>query len=565
MSSKTVPNEILIQVFRLLQRRDIESSMYVCKRWYKVAVPFYFQDVQIRENPIKNDAIFSNGLWTRTLTLHKARPNEIAKGLEGLIFLRLLSHLLNLEKLEFQSRFLSRRYLSILSQVKHTNMYSQHIKEIVFYSNNPTERVSHFLACYNFRKSITRLSTNVSNHDLLSTQSKGLSYYLPQFVCLTHLTYDCPEKNDVTLFDILLCCENMVDLKFSSRYPIPPRANSQIGTTSNRHLKRLTLSLEIHTPVYMNYIRIVQPLDYLHLTILGNEREFFWMVEPFADMLQKFKDLRIDFNENDSSILLSPTNSFYNVLCKLEGKRDAQCHVTFYPPEGPVGERITACGDKVNYSASMELFDGRYFAEIFSFIDREGIVTSLAFKQYQLSISDLLYFSNILTYAKTFPRLETLSMDVGFLQLKANRTEIRINCPTPWQDLFNTLYDYLPQAETITCTQENTFRGTDHKYIWDLSAFKNLKSFNFRVSRRTFQETTYVLLNFDYQRSHCGKKMYLDRTSKEISSMLVRANPRLVHNKRRTVSVTIKVHSPSVEINCDPHNLYRIEPVEYST
>ncbi|KAG2210069.1 hypothetical protein INT47_003505 [Mucor saturninus] len=356
----------------------------------------------------------------------------------------------------------------------------------------------------------------------------------------------------------------MVDLKFSSRYPIPPRANSQIGTTSNRHLRQLTLSSEIHTPVYMDYIRIVQPLDYLHLTILSDEIEFFRLVEPFSDVLQKFKDLCIDFNKNDSSISLSPTNSFYNILCKLKGERDAQCHVTFYPPESPVGKRITACGDKLNYEATMDPFDGIYFAQRFGFIDREGIVTSLAFKQYQSSISDSLYFSTILTYAKTFPRLETLFMDVGFLQLKAHRTEIRINCPAPWQDLFNTLYDYLPQAETITCTRENIFHSTDRKYIWDLSAFKNLKSFNFRVSRRTFQQITYVLLNFDYHRSHCHKKMYLDRTFKEISSMLVGVNPRLVY-KRRTVSVTIKVHSPSVEINCDPHNLYRIEPVEYST
>lgn len=566
MSSKTVPNEILIQVFCLLGKEDIRSLLYVCKQWYIAAVPFHFRKIQIREAKIKVDSLFSNGYFTQELTLYKAHPTEIAlfdKALNESVFSRLLSALSNLEKLDFQSRVLSGHYISILCQLTDTDMYSKRIKEIVFNSDDSEERVSHFLACYNFRQSIERLETFVSSNDLMSTTSKNLTYFLPRFTCLTQLTYSCPEDSDITLFDILLCCENLIELEFNSRYPIPFRANNQVGTTSNVHLKRLTIASPINTTAYIDYIRILQSLDYLNLNIHDGEYEFFRLTEPFADELQKFKNLRINLSKRVElpEIPLSSTNEFYSVLCKLKGDKDLRYDVTFHPTESNIGKSIVVCEDQLKYEASLDKFDDRSFAERHNIVDRRGIVKSVTFIQ-KYAVHSL---PMTLDYAKTFPRLDNLCIDMGFLSLKINKTKVVVNGSTPWQAFFDKLYDYLPNSETITFEREVTFNSKKLGIAWDLTAFESLKSFSFCVDSKNLKHRDFVLLKFEYhgEDSHCYKRMFLnEKNEKNISANIVPIPSSKMNSN--TFIITIRIPNRLVKINCDPYSLYIIQPVEYS-
>lgn len=500
MSFQTIPNEILIRVFSLLDRDDIYSLIYVCKQCYVAAVVLYFQKIRIKEKHIKTDSLFLNGNLTQELTIYKGqiKNNFLDKESDESSFLQLLSSLPNLQKLDIQSRILSSRYLSILRELKNTDIYPQRIEEISFSSNSSEERTSHFLACYNFRKSIRRLETYVSSDDLILTTTKSLNYFLPKFTCLTQLTYICSKENDVTLFDILLCCKNIVNLKYTSRYPILLRANSQIGTTDNKHLKRLTISSPINTSAYINYVQIVQPLDYLNLNIWRDGYEIFRMIEPFADVFKKFKDFRITFDGGEDSLITAAfADTFYNVLCKLKGDKPVLYDATFTSSECPSDEIIAIRDGKLNFQYIMKEYDNRSFVEKHDIVDRHQVVKSLTFTEIRSSLSD------ILNYAKTFPRLEILYIQLLFLYVKISKTEITINCLNPWEAVLNQIHEYLPDAETITFERKNMFSGRKLEAICDLTAFKSLKIFNFYADPIKMQRYDFVFFKFDYGDSHC--------------------------------------------------------------
>ncbi|KAG2205579.1 hypothetical protein INT47_005954 [Mucor saturninus] len=423
MSFETLPNEILIQVFGLLHRNDVHSLMHVCKQWHMAAVLLYFQKIRVIEKHIKADSLFINGNFTQELTIYRGHTTKDPlreKESDKSTFLKLLSCLPNLEKIDIQSRTLPNQYMSILRELINTDTYPQRIEEISFYSHCPKERVSHFLSCYNFRKSIRRLETQVSSDFLISTTSKSLCYFLPQFTYLTQLTYSCSQEDDVTLFDILLCCENIVDFKYSSRYPIPSRASSQVGATCNKHLKRLTISSPIGTSAYINYVRTMQPLDYLNLTIERDGYEIFQVIEPFADVFQKFKEFRIDFNGGEySSIPSSFTSSFYSVLCKLKCDRRILYDATFTSSECTSDDILVVRDDELSFRYIMREYDSRSFVEKHDIIDRQQIVKGLTFTEIRSSLTD------ILNYSKTFPQLETLYIQLLFLHSQSVQSSRR--------------------------------------------------------------------------------------------------------------------------------------------
>ncbi|KAG2205531.1 hypothetical protein INT47_005905 [Mucor saturninus] len=554
MSTENVPKEVLVQVFSLLERKDIYTLMYVCKQWYTAAVQLYFQKIRIKEKHIKVDKPFIHGYLTREFTLYReyVTSNHVSPNhkLDEPDFLLLLSSLPNLEKLDFQFCIHTGHYISILRQLPDTDLYLQRIKEIAFHSKYPEEHVSHFLVCYSFRKSIKRLETDVNNNDLMLASSKSLFYYLPRFTCLTQLTYNCQQGNDTTLFDILLCCENIVDFKYSSRYPIPSRANSQVGTTSNKHLKRLTINSPINETAYVDYLRVIQPLIYLNLTIQQDGYELFRLIEPFVEELQKFKDLRIrfDYGRRPSlSLSQTKTNTFYNVLVKLKGNRDLLYDATFDFYGWSSKDFVTVREDKLSFSYVMDGFLYR------NFVDKEGIIKNLRFTRNRFSLSE------ILEYAKTFPRHETLSIEfVKNVFFQASKVSITMNCFRPSQTLFNQLYDYLPDAETISLKQARPQKNIDFGTTWDLTAFKSLNEFNFHIDHIYIHGYSFVFLKFDYGDLHCYQRACYFNDVKKDLHFTVKSS--LEELDSRVFIATIKVHSTLVEINCVTSGFYTLTP-----
>ncbi|KAI7875731.1 uncharacterized protein EV154DRAFT_526422 [Mucor mucedo] len=550
MPSKIVPNEILVQIFCLLDRKSIHSLLYLCRQWHTVATPFYFQKIRIKETDLGFGTHFINGHMTQELTLYKeSRANQFSLQKLGEQLLLLLSYLPNLERLVIQLCRHSRHYLSILHQLKDTDTYLQRIQEIVFYSNYPKEHVSHFLACYSFCKTIKRLETDVNDNYLMATTSKHLHYYLPQFTCLTHLVYNCQQGNDATLFDILNCCENIVDFQFTSRHPIPSRASSQVDTTYNKHLKRLTISSLMNISAYIDYIRNVQPLDCLNLIIHQDGYKLFQLIEPFAEEFQKFKHLKIDFDYGQSiSIPPSYTNVFYSVLCKLKGDRNVLYDAIFSSFSYNSRNFITALDDELSFVYVINSGNQKFF------VDTHGIVKSLKFMKNRSTLLDLF------NYAKTFPRLETICIEFGDFYLKANKSTVITNCFRPTQTFFDQIHTYLPDTEVITFKRQNPFSGRALGTTWDLTDFKSLKEFNFHVNHLDLQGHDNTFLKFDYGDSHCYRRVRYHIDIRKNLEFGIVSSPEW---NSRTLIITIKVYSPSVDINCITNNFYTVEPVAY--
>ncbi|KAG2205581.1 hypothetical protein INT47_005956 [Mucor saturninus] len=374
---------------------------------------------------------------------------------------------------------------------------------------------------------------------------------------LTQLTITHQSGDDITLFDILICCENIIELNYTSRGLVPFRANSQVGCTSNKHLKRLTISSQISPPAYIDYLRIIPALEYLNLTIIQVHDEdafkLFSVIEPFADEFQKFKELRINFDGvKRLSIPPSLTNVFYSVLCKLKGDGNRLYDATLCTPSCATDNAIAIHDGKLSFKYISEherLIGSHWIANI------KKIVKGLTFTKDQFP------YLEILDYAKEFPRLENLYLSTRLFDFRRIGSEIIISCSNPWGALLDQFHAYSPKAETITFDRNDIFCTRSTRTLtWDLTAYTSLKVFNFHVNPVKAIDYDFVFFKFEYDDFHCYKRIVFHKDKKNIpvtiSSSLEGAN--YIRN------VTIKLHSRSVKINCAPNNLFTLESVAYS-
>ncbi|KAG2205580.1 hypothetical protein INT47_005955 [Mucor saturninus] len=374
----------------------------------------------------------------------------------------------------------------------------------------------------------------------MSATSKSLIYFLPQFTCLTKLTFYRQDQDDVTLFDILLCCKNIIDLKYTSQASIPYRATSQVNTTDNKHLKRLTISSPISTSAYINYIRIVQPLDYLKLSTPQDRYEIFQVIEPFAEVFQKFKEVRLKFKGREaSSIPPSLTDTFYSVLCKLKGDRNLLYDATFSDDGYASGDTVAICDNKLSFCYVVGESASLFSNNTYCLVDSKEIVKAVTINGRRSS------FTGILNYAKTFPRAKNFNIDTHGFNCKINKTEVIINCSSPSQEIFAHLKDCSPHAETIAFEQEINFVCAVSETTWDLTAFKSLKSFSFIVGNCVnMVYYTFLAFKFIYGDFHCYKEILLKKNIPVVDTTF-----------EDTFTVIVKVHSQLVKINCNTKKL----------
>lgn len=406
MSIQFIPSEILIQIFQLLHRNDVYSSLFVCKRWYLTAVKLYYQLIVFNEEHIKYDQYFKFGHLAEKL---KSTHLQYTKLLERQEFLLILSYVPNLKTLDLTCNNKYAAYMDMLCYDTNTSIYLQHIEEISGYCDGLLNRDLHFLACYNFRKTIKRLDVFAGDYSINDRNNSTL-YYLPHFTGLTYLNICNLMERDLTLFDVLLCCENLSELVYTSSYPVPLRAKDQVGTTNNKYLKRLTLDLSLDATPYLDYVCSLHHLDSLTLNIIPeNVYDWFQTFETFAEDLRKFKNLRITSNGTPTpNVSASQMKVFYSFLLKLKGDTNLQFKATFFNKEYFITHPlIDISNHKLNFAYYMKDEDPS------PFLDKQGIVKTLLFKLFVYGVP-----SNLLEYAATCTRLETLCVDSMFIFLE---------------------------------------------------------------------------------------------------------------------------------------------------
>ncbi|KAG2212602.1 hypothetical protein INT47_000578 [Mucor saturninus] len=551
-----LPTEVLLQVYQWLDRKDIQELMYVTKQYRLFSAPFYFNKIQINEEGVRLDSNFRYGQFTQEVSISKRNTTRgHPTTLEEPTFLRLLSGLPNLEVIRFHSSCPSSLfYLSYLDEPTDASMYSKNLQEICYESPVINDDLTHFFACFNFRESITRLATCASNRYLISATSKDLSYYLPQFTNLTTLVYRTYETADpATMFDILLFCLNIVDLHFGDSIT-PFRAANQIATTSNQCLKRLEISSEFSINAYIDYLRIVQPLDRMKINVGKHLRyNIFRLIKPFVEKLQKFTSFIVAVDcDYYPMIGTVDRDRVYDFLCKLKGDRDVLYDFFFDSPDDQSFVDILSIRENsLRFTWIVKHWWGDRFTVHHQITDRSEIAKSLTFRK---ECPESFFF--ILGYAKTFPRVKTLSIEFnGGNHFKATKTETIANHIIPSQTVLDQLYDYSPDTEIITFKHGHPSKGGKmSETIWDLTSFGSLKEFNFHATHLDLSKSSNgVFLKFDYGDScYDYKTVCLNKEGKKNIPITMSFTP--MQPEEYSFNVIIKVHSPSVVINCNTDN-----------
>lgn len=545
MSVKDLPQEIWIQIFYLLDKRDVYIAMFTCKSWYYAALPSYFQNIQYHQEVNIPEQLFKYGYLIKSLTLHSNRRKWGA--LEKSEFLKTLYYAPNLKKLDFSTCYYSyKKRLDFLFQLSEPYNYLYSIEEIVFGKYWGVE-TNYFFVCYNARKSIKRMELFVSGEGVTGAPDKRLLDYLPQFTSLTHLNIEYEKDSNLTMLDILQCCDNIIEFVYVNRLPASSQSYNQNSTKTNKHLKRLTITAVENSIYYINYIsNMAEQLDYLELDFEGSiEYNIFSLIEKFSNRLKNIKHLNIiapaDYRPD---IRIMQTKAFYSTLLNVRDDSNVRYNATIIP----VGfkDQITISGGKANftYATTIDLCS--------SFEDIQGIVKSLNFSENNRF--SLLY---ILSCAKNYPNHESLYARFGpVLNFMATKTAISISSNRPSQTLLDSLYKSYPNAETISFDRKQKFKGRILGTTWDLTAFQQLKTFNFDANHICVQDHDFVFLKFDYGDYQCYKRICFVEDVKKNMPVTVKAISSLGKN---VFIVTIKVTSQLVKIHCKANKFYTIE------
>lgn len=505
MLIRKIPQEILQQIFSFLDRDDLRIAMLVCNHWYQTTVQVYFQKVVVSEEHLRFDQPFKHAQLTMELVLSEPHRNH-QDGLSSQDFLTLLSRLPYLKKLNMIS---SRHYANYLREIaKYEGKTSlRYIEEIVPIPIYNQIQLVYFTACYNLRYSIRRLEVYACNYQI-KNEVHSILYFLPQFNRLTHLKVkNVSRKSDITLFDILLCCQHLTDLDYNVHSPVPLRAKQQLGITNNMHLIRLTLGLSSDATAYLDYIRSNYCLQSLTLIINENIYWWFYNFDSFAGSLRKFKHLTIKSKQgaNLQNILNSQTQAFYNFLTILKGDRDSRFEATFRKSESGDGmDDIIQVRDYQRMSFTYHINDDTPF----SFFDDQGIVKSVRFYTGKEDFpSDVIY------YAKRFRNLERIHILLKYASLYLSETSMYINAFFLSSNIFDRLYYYSPNIECMDCSGSYYGEG-QRKFYFNLERFKNLKVFSFALKQLNTNAHEYTFVKLDcgrrsvYRRIFCRQGAY---------------------------------------------------------
>lgn len=472
MTLPMLPNEIWQKIFQSLQRHEIYVCVFVCKNWQAPAIQVYYEEILIKESRMKyvqsklqqllqqepTKQQFSHGQWTKKLIItvdsetygffnegsnsNSKNQEEYEKEenkLKADHFLLLLSLLPNLKTINLSFSAYHNYYMAILRDAASPDIL-QRIEEITNLTYHKPYQELHFSACYNFRQTITRLVV-FPNDYLINGVQHNFLHYLPQFSQLTHLSIYNDREKDLTIFDILQTCPNLISLKYTSYFPVPDRAKflfegmtanllspTATATTTaaetgsllyncNKRLQVLDLNVPALTEPYVLYITHYTPLNLNNVTIHIQGADFHnWIHNPLvlqlAHRLSTVKNLQIHASPEISphTLLETRMNRFYKFIIALEGQRNLYCEATFSKSRS--SETMIEIQDNSYMTFTCGIVDNGQISLVgvdIESIKGPEIIHSLKFMIFQ---RDKSIPEKILKYAhKSCPRLRLLNID----------------------------------------------------------------------------------------------------------------------------------------------------------
>ncbi|KAI7871976.1 uncharacterized protein EV154DRAFT_529388 [Mucor mucedo] len=491
MSNAKIAQEILRHIISYLDDADFGNVLFVCRDWYKASLSAYFRKAFISEETVDVYQPWTHAEFTQELkmtTPHRDCTNFLVEQ----DFLHMLSRFPRLKKLDLSSSRNYKKYMQVLAERVDANLYLQFIEEIKAVPDNMYLHLYYFAACYNFRHSLRTLELYAIDYATKSDGPKSFTYYLPHFTQLTNLTVTNRYLSDITLFDILLHCDNLTSLNYDNQCPVPLHAKNQLGTTNNVNLKRLTLVIYSDATPYLDYIRSNYCLQSLTLVIGGDIFQWFKDFHSFAGSLLKFKNVTIKKKERYLHDLFpSQTIAFYNFLMSLKGKSDLLFNATFKSCPNDMEDIISICNSQLNFVYHTS-HDNPY-----DFVDTRKIVKSIKF----YAATAVFPFA-LLKYMKSYRDIQKATIIVDNGSIDFTSTAIRLNRFHISDITFYRLRQYSPHVQYMEISGSK-YGGRLKKFCFDMRDFKELRVFTFDINQiDTTAEFTFIKLDL------CSKSRY---------------------------------------------------------
>ncbi|KAG2235644.1 hypothetical protein BDF21DRAFT_409209 [Thamnidium elegans] len=344
---KSIPTELLLVIFRNLKSPNLKSSMQVCKSWYNLIHPLYFEQVVLNESNIhlikaqlKQPHYFKNGVFTKHLKIHHDSKTEWFTVQE---LIQLFIYLPNLIVFDATA---SHHFLYYMECLANNKLRDGPRLEQIPCDMHETSFLLNLAACYNFRHSITKLKTVYSS--LEQQGDAQFVHVLSGFDKLTHLdVYNETIGSQLTPFDIQAVCPQLVQFKYFIEDFVMD-SSKRTDKRSGKDMKRLELNIPNLSRTYIDYVTSFRQRQLDSLCIHLQRVDLRHCIDQvgldtilyLASYLSQIKTSRITFchalqeYEPDPSGL--KMTQFYKILSNIKGARPMYCTATFddfYPNE----------------------------------------------------------------------------------------------------------------------------------------------------------------------------------------------------------------------------------------
>lgn len=381
---QNIPIELLLVIFRLLKRKNLNQCMQVSKSWYNLVLPLYFEEIPLHASSIRlvksqlsegggitNQQYFRSGVFTKKLKIQfdsgsfpsDDNNNELDSfRFTGTELIELFSYLPQLTVFDATSSHYFMYYMECLANHKQKGAAGPRLEEIPC-DMHEGSFLKNLAACYNYRDSIIRLKTVYNVFSQHVQNDIKFIQLLSGFKRLMHLDfYNETLGSRLTPFDVQRVCPNLVQFKFFMEDGFfvdeeKRRSSSRcIQSQQQQHvlIQRLELNIPALTRSYIKYITSFAPYQLESVSIhlqrvdlnhsisqLGKESIMY-----LASYLSQIKTSRFSFChpvQPQQHILYEQQvvgslkmTQFYQVLAKLKGNRDMYCTASFddfYPNE----------------------------------------------------------------------------------------------------------------------------------------------------------------------------------------------------------------------------------------
>ncbi|KAI9331912.1 hypothetical protein BD770DRAFT_403400 [Pilaira anomala] len=343
---QNIPIELLLVIFRLLKRKNLNQCMQVSKSWYNLVLPLYFEEIPFHASSIRlvksqlsegGGGVGVGGIASRTTSQQYFRSGVFTKKLKiqfdsgsfpsddnnneldsfrftGTELIELFSYLPQLTVFDATSSHYFMYYMECLANHKQKGAAGPRLEEISC-DMHEGSFLKNLEACYNYRDSITRLKTVYNVFSQHVQNDIRFIQLLSGFKRLTHLDfYNETLGSRLTPFDIQRVCPNLVQFKFFMEDSFfvdeeEKRRSKCIRSQQQQEQQVLIQRLELNIPAltrsYIKYITSFVP----------------YQLESVSIHLQ-----RVDLNHSISQLGKESIMYLASYLSQIKTSRLSFCH-----------------------------------------------------------------------------------------------------------------------------------------------------------------------------------------------------------------------------------------------